>query len=124
MTALLYAIDFVRDITGVASLENNKTELRFDKENLTTPEEILKTEMEDLLIMRVGEINPFFDQISTNLSDHDEIYLNNKAQLIRIIKKETDSGKIKEIHNIITFDVSKLEQAKCHNYVGNSDFES
>jgi len=61
MTALLYAIDFVKETTGVATLENNATELRFDRENLTTPEEILKTQMEDLLIMRIGEINPFFD---------------------------------------------------------------
>ncbi len=36
------------------------------------------------------------------------IYLNNKEQLLRIVKVKKDSGKEVEVHNIISFDVSKL----------------
>jgi len=93
---------------------NPETELWFDEENLTTPEEVLKTKMEELLIKRKGETNPFLDVLESSLKESDEIYLNDKSQLIKIVKKETETGRVKEIHNILTFDVSKLKQATQH----------
>jgi len=50
----MFALDFVRERTGVSKMENSETILHFDEENLTTPEEILKTKMEELLIKRTG----------------------------------------------------------------------
>ena len=46
MTVLLFAIDFVRERTGVAKLENKELSMHFDEDNITTPEEILMTKME------------------------------------------------------------------------------
>ena len=46
MTALLYSIDFVKEKVGISKMENNKTSIIFDDENLTTCEEILQTQME------------------------------------------------------------------------------
>ena len=43
--------------------------------------------------------------------------------MIKIVRKETDTGKIKEIHNILSFDVSKLPQAMTHKYVGTKSFD-
>lgn len=88
-------------------MSNKETSLHFDEDNLTTPEEILQTRMEEAILKRKGETNPFLDVLETELSEHDIIYLNDKEQLIRIVKLEKD-GKVKDIHNILTFDVTKL----------------
>ena len=104
----MFAIDFVKERTGIMAMENKETILHFDEENLTTPEEILKTKMEELLIKRTGQSNPFLDVLEAGLEDKDQIYLNDKSQLIRIIAKQTDTGKIKEIHNILSFDINKV----------------
>jgi hypothetical protein len=79
MTVLLFAIDFVKERTGVAAMTNPETELWFDDENPTTFEEALKTKMEELLIKRKGETNPFLDVLETSLAEDDSIYLNDKS---------------------------------------------
>ena len=117
MTTLLFAFDFLKERVGITKLENTEISIHFDEENLTTAEEILQTKMEEVIIKPKGS----GDEFDSELADADHIYLNNKEQLIKIVKKETDLGKIKEIHNILTFDVNKLPQAK-HNYVGEQSF--
>ena len=102
-------------------MENPETVLHFDAENPTTPEEILKTKMEEALIKRTGVQNPFNDHLESALADKDEIYLNDKEQLIRIVEQVTQSGKVKQLHNILSFDVSKLPQANQHKYIGDQD---
>ena len=79
MTALLFAIDFVKDRVGIMNMENKEVSLHFDEENITTPEEILNTKMDCLLIKRKGDINPFLDVLDNNLADEDQIYLNEKS---------------------------------------------
>ena len=109
MTSLLFAIDFVKERTGISKMENKEVSLHFDEENITTCEEILNTKMEEFLLKRKGETNPFTDQLDKELSESDEIYLNEKSQLIRIVKKiHEQTGKTKEIHNILAFDINKL----------------
>jgi len=46
MTALLYSIDFVKDHVGISKMENTEISLHFDKDNITTPEEILDSGIE------------------------------------------------------------------------------
>ena len=108
MTALLFAVDFVKERTGVLKMTNPETHLFYDSDNPTTPEEILKTKMDELLIKRKGETNPFLDNLDNTLSEEDTIYLNDKSQLIRIVKKMSDTGKEKSIHNILSFDINKV----------------
>ena len=50
----MFAIDFVKERSGVSRMENKETILHFDEDNLTTPEEVLRTKMEELLIKRTG----------------------------------------------------------------------
>ena len=78
MTVLLFIIDFVKERVGISKMDNPETTLNFDAENPTTPEEILKTKMEEALIKRTGPTNPFNDHLEVGLADHDEIYLNDK----------------------------------------------
>ena len=113
MTVLLFAVDFVKEITGVAKCENSETSLHFDDDNVTTLEEILMTRMEQLLIKREGATNPFSDNI-VKLAEphHDTVYLNPKEQLVRIIPVVKDNGKVLDMHNILSFDVKGLPQAK------------
>jgi hypothetical protein len=85
MTVLLFAVDFVKERTGVSHMENKETVLNFDEDNLTTPEEVLNTNMEELLIRRKGETNPFLDNLESELKDKDSLYLNHKSQLIKIV---------------------------------------
>ena len=85
MTVLLYAIDWVKEKTGVAAMTNPETELWFDEENPTTAEEVIKTNMEELLLKRKGDTNPFLDVLEKELTEEDRIYLNDKSQLIRIV---------------------------------------
>ena len=54
MTVLLFIIDFVKERVGISKMDNPETSLNFDVENPTTPEEILKTKMEEALIKRIG----------------------------------------------------------------------
>ena len=123
MTSLLFAIDFVKERTGISKMENKEVSLHFDEENITTCEEILNTKMEEFLLKRKGETNPFTDQLDKELSESDEIYLNEKSQLIRIVKKiHEQTGKTKEIHNILAFDINKLPQAGMHKYQGEEVF--
>ena len=61
MTVLLFAIDLVKERTGIANMENKEVALYFDPENPTTAEEVLNTKMEEMLIKRKGTINPFLD---------------------------------------------------------------
>ena len=63
--------------------------------------------MDEAFLKRAGDINPFLDQLEAELKDHDIVYLNDKEQLIRIVKLEKD-GRVKDIHNILAFDVTKL----------------
>lgn len=62
MTVLLFTIDFVKERTGISKMNDPAIQLHFDSENITTPEEILLTKMESLLIKRTGEANPFTDK--------------------------------------------------------------
>jgi len=41
--------------------------LFFDEENPTTLEEVLNTNMEELLIKKKGEFNPFLDRLDASL---------------------------------------------------------
>ena len=63
MTVLLFAIDFVAERTGISKLENKELSMHFDEDNITTPEEILMTGMEQLLLKRQGTVNPFTDHV-------------------------------------------------------------
>ncbi len=54
MTVLLFIIDFVKERVGISKMEKPENSLNYDVENPTTPEEILKTKMEEALIKRVG----------------------------------------------------------------------
>ena len=45
MTALLYAIDFAKERTGISKMQDSKVDLYFDPENKTSCEEILLTGM-------------------------------------------------------------------------------
>ncbi len=67
MTALLYSIDFVKVHVGISKMENTEISLNFDQDNITTPEEILDSGIEQLLIVRKGDTNPFIDRWSENL---------------------------------------------------------
>ena len=78
MTILLFALDFIKERVGISKLGNKETSLNFDDENLTTPEEILQTRMEECHLKRKGDVNPFVDKINTELSETDQIYLNDK----------------------------------------------
>ena len=122
MTALLYAIDFVKEQTGVSQMENTTIRLHFDADNRTTPEEVLNTRMEELIIFRDGAENPFSDKYLQPEQD-DKLYLNDKSQLLRLVTKITDTGKTKELHNILSFDVAKLPHANFHQYVGEESFQ-
>lgn len=85
MTSLLFAIDFFKQRSGIANMENQELSLHFDDDNITTLEEILMTKMDSLLLKRVGITNPFNDKFEV-LDTRDDIYLNDKEQLIRIVK--------------------------------------
>ena len=79
MTVLLFAIDFVKQRTGVSKLENTEVSLNFDDDNITTLEEILMTGMEQLLLKRTGTTNPFKDILTSFEEEQvDQIYLNDK----------------------------------------------
>ena len=54
MTVLLFAIDLVKERTGVSKMENKELSLFFDPENPTTAEEVINTSMEELLLKRKG----------------------------------------------------------------------
>jgi hypothetical protein len=38
--------------------------------------------------------------------------------LVRTVKLKKETGRIVELHNILSFDISKLAQAKEHSYTG------
>ena len=78
MTVLLFVIDLIKERVGITKMENKETSVNFDEENLTTMEEILQTRMEEVLIRRVGETNPFGDNLEAYLDETDVIYLNHK----------------------------------------------
>lgn len=61
MTTLLFTIDLIKERVGISKMVNQETQVFFDEENMSTPEEILNTKMEEVLIRRVGEENPFTD---------------------------------------------------------------
>ena len=125
MTVLLFAIDFVRERTGVAKLENKELSMHFDEDNITTPEEILMTKMEQLLLKRAGPTNPFNDKVEFfEQPETDQIYLNEKEQLVRIIRITRANGKEFDSHSILSFDVSKLPQASQHKYVGEDNSQA
>ena len=48
----------------------------------------------------------------------DKIILNDKEQLIKVVKHKKQSGAEIELHNILSFDVKQLPQAIKHKYVG------
>lgn len=77
MTLLMHAIDFVKEQVGLA--QTSEVDLFFDEDNPTTLDEVLNTKMEELLIKKKGELNPFLENIDTTLSDTDQIYLNKKS---------------------------------------------
>ena len=74
MTTLLFAFDFLKTRTGINKLDNQECEIRFDEENLTTPEEILQTRMEEVLIKAKNA----GDWLDADFADADHIYLNDK----------------------------------------------
>ena len=61
MTTLLFTIDLIKERVGISKMTNTETQVFFDEENMSTPEEILNTKMEEVLIRRVGDENPFTD---------------------------------------------------------------
>ena len=89
MTVLLFTIDFVKERTGISKMAEQGIKLHFDAldapENITTPEEILLTRMESLLIKRVVASNPFTDKYEPLLDVVDMIQLNDKEQLLRTV---------------------------------------
>ena len=78
MTTLLFVFDLVKERVGISKMENKEVSINFDEENLTTPEEILQTRMEEVLLRRVGDINPFSDHLEAALDEKDVVYLNDK----------------------------------------------
>ena len=116
MTTLLFVVDLMKEHTGIAAMENSETQLNFDEEQMTTPDEIIQTQMESAIIKRTGQSNPFSDVLAAHLEKHEMIYLNNKEQLLQIVQKVKDNGKTVDIHNIITFDVKTLPQSKKHDF--------
>ena len=46
MTVLLFAMDLVKERTGINKLSNPELSMHFDEDNITTPEELLMTKME------------------------------------------------------------------------------
>ena len=78
MTVLLFIIDLVKERVGISKMDNKEISINFDEENLTTPEEILQTRMEDVLVRRIGPENPFNDKLEAGLEDKDVVYLNDK----------------------------------------------
>ena len=85
MTVLLFVIDFVQERTGISNMAEPGVQLHFDSENITTPEEILLTKMESLLIKRAGAANPFTDKYEPLDDVVDRIALNDKEQLLRTV---------------------------------------
>ena len=63
MTVLLFTMDFVKERTNLSKCDNSEISLHFDEDNITTPEELLMTKMEQLLLKRSGATNPFNDRI-------------------------------------------------------------
>ena len=61
MTTLLYVMDFIKERTGISKMPDSETKLFFDSENITTPEEILLTKMDQALIKKTVPANPFTD---------------------------------------------------------------
>jgi hypothetical protein len=105
----------MKERVGISAMANPETKLFFDPEHMTTAEEVLKTHMEEVLIKREGQENPFTDVLESHIEDEELIYLNDKEQLLKIVKKKKDNGSVVDIHNIIAFDVRKLPQA-IHTY--------
>ena len=79
LTTLLFTIDLIKERVGISKMENKEVAWFFDEENPTTPEEVINTKMEELLIKRKGEVNPFLDHIESGLNEHDQLYLNKKS---------------------------------------------
>ena len=78
MTTLLYVVDLMKEKCGISAMSNPETKLYFDEEHMTTPDEVLKTLMDSVIIKRDGQENPFTDVLETGLEDHEMIYLNDK----------------------------------------------
>ena len=78
MTTLLHVIDLMKEKVGISSMANPDTKLYFDEEHLTTPDEVIKTKMESVIIKRDGQENPFTDVLESGMEDHEMIYLNDK----------------------------------------------
>ena len=117
MTVLLFTIDFVKERTGISKMAEQGIKLHFDAENITTPEEILLTRMDSLLIKRVVASNPFTDKYEALPDVVDMIQLNDKEQLLRTVQVEKANGKVLNVQNTLAFDVNSLPQAKLHSYV-------
>jgi len=78
MTTLLFVVDFVKERTGISKMKDPATSLYFDSENITTPEEILLTKMDQAIIKRTGVVNPFTDSVAEVDGESDRITLNDK----------------------------------------------
>ena len=76
MTVLMFCVDFVKEKVGVMKMDNKETDLWFDDDNRTTYEEVLSAKIEEILIKRKGEENPFTDNLMRDLKGEDMIYLN------------------------------------------------
>jgi hypothetical protein len=118
MTVLLFVIDFVHERTGISKMSGPGLSLHFDSENITTPEEILLTKMDSLLLKRSGTPNAFADKYEALDDVVDRIALNDKEQLLRTVQVQKANGKVLDVQNILAFDVTKLPQATLHSYVG------
>ena len=97
MTVLLFTIDFVKERTGIAKMGDPAVQLHFDSENITTPEEVLLTKMDSLLIKRAGAVNPFTDKYEALDDVVDRIALNDKEQLLRTVQVEKANGKVLDV---------------------------
>ena len=112
MTALLYAKNFLAELCGLKTVQ-----LMFDKDYPTNEEEILQEKMHAVLV-KPGSLADAID-FAKNVElkpEEVKLYVNAKAQLIRIVPHEKN-GSMVEMHQIISFDVDSLPEAK-HKYSG------
>lgn len=113
MTALLYAKDFLAGILGLKVVQ-----LMFDAENPTNEEEILQERMKTVIVKpgSLADMVEFAQKEDAVKAEEVKMYVNAKSQLIRIVPHEKN-GRLVEMHQVLSFDVDTLPQAK-HSYTG------
>ena len=118
MTALLYAIDALKEeVGGVTDVS-----LNFDEENPTNTEEILQEKMTSVLVKPASMADfaglaKFQQEREKAPQPLTQMYVNNKGQLIKLTESMRNGRKVQH-HQIMSFDVNKLPQATKHSYQG------